>query len=246
MRAGRSRVGLATTAGTMLRRLAVSRVAPMLGILRGSEERRLRLFQSHNIATVLDVGANSGQYGSHLRSLGYRGAIISFEPLESAFQELQKTAERDLLWRTHNWGLGASPVEAKINVAENSWSSSLRSVNARHLAAAPGARIVGTESVNIRTLDDTFDSLGVDGPVLLKVDTQGWELEVLRGARRSLTKINTIQLEMSLAPLYDNEPTFSVLHAYLESNSYRLVGLEPGIADSDGELLQVDGIYCRL
>src|SRR5690242_8065586 len=86
--------------------------------------RRMRLLATHGIDVVLDVGANIGQYGEELRRLGYRGRIVSFEPMSAAFAELQARAQADGRWQVIHAGLGAQAGTARINLAGNSASSS--------------------------------------------------------------------------------------------------------------------------
>lgn len=82
--------------------------------------------------------------------------------------------------------------------------------------------------------------------VYLKIDTQGFESRVIKGAERSLLQISTIQLEMSLIPLYQDELLFSDLHSILSKKGYSMVSIEQGIVDKNsGQLLQVDAVYHR-
>ncbi len=209
--------------------------------------RRARLLSTYEIELVLDVGANTGQYGSQLRELGYQGRIISFEPLTEAYRRLCKTANSDASWSVMNIALGERDHSCDINVAGNLQSSSFCQILASHVEAAPGARTIGTEAVNIRTLDSLFNQLcaGQDH-IFLKVDTQGYEKEVLNGAALSLASIDTIQLEMSLVPLYRGEMLFSAMIEHLAEKGFQLVSLEPGFSNaSTGQLLQVDGVFHR-
>ena len=116
-----------------------------------------------------------------------------------------------------------------------------------HLDAAPESRFVGSEQIEIQTLDAMFRDLVRPGEhVFLKVDTQGYEGRVLRGAEQSLRAIETVQLEMPLAPLYDGELGFGELVRLMLDDGFEIVGLEPGFSDpSTGRLLQVDGIFHR-
>jgi FkbM family methyltransferase len=211
--------------------------------------RRGRLLQSLRIDVVLDVGANVGQYAQELRrDLGFAGQIHSFEPLAAAFQVLQDQAARDPSWSVFNFGLGDVSGSASINVAGDSESSSLLDMLPRHVEAAPRSRFVGTEVIEIKTLDAVFDELRSPGErVYLKIDTQGFENRVLLGAERCLAEVAAVQVEMSLTPLYVGEPNFVEMCKLLVDTGYTLVGLEPGFADfRTGQLLQADGIFRRL
>src|SRR5215471_3218540 len=77
---------------------------------------RMRLLKHFGINLVFDVGANIGQYGAEMRSLGYRGRIVSFEPLSREFEVLRKRAENDALWKVDNRALGDCEGTAEIHV----------------------------------------------------------------------------------------------------------------------------------
>lgn len=210
--------------------------------------RRGRLLASLKVDVVLDVGANEGQYGAQLRGdLGYRGRICSFEPTDAAYRVLAARAAGDPGWTTRNVGLGDVAGTATINVAANSESSSLLEMLPAHADAAPESRYVGTEEIEIQTLDALFPDIVRPGErAYLKIDTQGYEGRVLRGAERSLAAIDTVQLEMPLVPLYEGELGFADLVRLMLDSGYELVGLEPGFSDpATGRLLQADGIFHR-
>ena len=106
---------------------------------------------------------------------------------------------------------------------------------------------VGSESIEITTLDVVFDEIrGNAEAVYLKIDTQGFELPVLKGAEQSLQNIDTIQLELSLIPLYEGQAVYVDICQWLDARGYQLVSVEPGFGDStSGRLLQIDGIFRR-
>ena len=209
--------------------------------------RRRRLLETYNINVVLDVGANTGGYGTQLRSLGYRRKIISFEPIKVAFRHLQAAAASDGLWQVHNFALGDRDESTSINVARNIDSSSLLEMLPAHVQAAPQSEYVRRETIQLRTLDRLFHSLcAATDSIYLKIDTQGFEEPVLRGAAKSLQFIDTIQLEMSLVPLYQDQRLFHDMHKLLGSLGYVLVSIEPGFIDEQSaQVLQIDGVYHR-
>src|SRR5262249_22632668 len=131
------------------------------------------------VAVAVDVGANRGQYATELRQHGYRGEIVSFEPLAEAFAQLAAAPAGDVHWTCHRIALGASDAEGRINVASNLASSSLLEMGAAHRAGAPEVSVTGVETVRIARLDDVFAD---DRSCLLKLDVQGYEGRVLDGA----------------------------------------------------------------
>lgn len=218
-----------------------------LGIGRDPMMRRLqRMLAAASVETVLDVGANRGQYAALLRAAGFTGTIHSFEPLVDAYSSLAARAARDADWHVHHFALGSAPTRTDINVSANSYSSSLLPMTPSHLAAAPGSEVVGTEEVEVRTLDALVSELDLDAyRTLLKIDTQGYEAEVLAGAGSLLGKVAAIQLELSLVTLYEGQPLFDELRERMTELGLELVLLEPGIADAQGRMLQCDGVFLR-
>jgi FkbM family methyltransferase len=207
----------------------------------------MQLLRTYQITSVLDVGANTGIFGLEVRKLGYKGNMVSFEPLKSAFQELAGFAGKDGAWRAMNCALGSTDTTATINVSGNSCSSSLLDVLDAHTQSAPQSTYVGKEEISVRKLDSIINDIcQPNDNIFLKIDTQGYEGEVLKGAEKSLTRISTIQVEMSLVPLYKDGILFQDLFRMISEKGYVLVAVEPGFSDrKTGQMLQMDGIFHR-
>jgi hypothetical protein len=101
--------------------------------------------------------------------------------------------------------------------------------------------------VHLETLDELASQfLPPEGPLFLKIDTQGYEMEVLKGSTKLLPRITALQLELSLSPLYDGAPTFTEMVSFVESEGYEMFGIVPGFKDPRiGRLLQLDGFFVR-
>lgn len=205
----------------------------------------IQLMKTYGTGLVLDVGANEGQYAIDLRSNGYQGRIVSFEPLSSAYGKLARAASKDPLWQCVNSALGSAPGRNTINIAGNSTSSSLLDMLPAHKQAAPTSIYVSTEEIQVDTVDNVLPRLDAwNGSIWLKIDTQGYEAEVLKGALESLGRIECVQLEMSLVPLYGGSESFEIMLRWMLEHGFRLVGLQPEFTDmKTGELLQVNGIF---
>lgn len=212
-----------------------------------SNLRRQLLLETYGIQMVLDVGANAGQYARLLRRGGYARTIVSFEPQSNAFGELGAHAARDPGWQALNIALSDVDGSTEINIAGNSLSSSLLGMLPAHAESAPESNYVGRETVTTRRLDGLLATLAPPGTaVYLKIDTQGFELKVLEGAGQMLQQIDTLELELSLVPLYEGAPLFADMLAWLTARGYELVGLEPAFSDPrTGRLLQADGFFHR-
>lgn len=208
----------------------------------------IRMFELLRPRVLLDVGANVGQYALQARELGYEHLIVSFEALPDAHAKLKENARGDDKWVIAPCAaLGGSAGTASINVAGNSQSSSLLPMRAEHVNAAPDSRYVGTVQVDVRRLDEQCETL-VPGntPVFLKIDTQGYEREVLKGATRLLPRVAGLQLELSLVPLYDGCPMMMDMVTYVQQLGFELFNLSPTFKDPrTGRLLQADGFFVR-
>lgn len=199
-------------------------------------------------AVVLDVGANIGQFAHGLREAGYRGRIVSFEALPDVHAELSRVASRDPQWTVAPCAaLGSASGVAEMNVAGNVASSSLLSMLPAHASAAPESVYVRRDQVKIVRLDELAASiLPPTGDVYLKIDTQGYEREVLAGATGLLPRVTAMQLELSLVPLYEGAPLFMEMIQLAERLGFELFNVAPGFRDDRiGRLLQMDGFFVR-
>jgi len=218
----------------------IRRVAPL-----SPADRRARLLRTHEIDLVVDVGANAGQYASALRAAGYDGRIVSFEPLAEPCRALADAASRDARWHSWQLALGARSGIARVNVSEDTRNSSVLAVGERHLRAVPDSRPLGFESVRIDRLDVVWPDVarGARRPYL-KIDTQGYELEVLHGARAVLDAFVLVEAELSLLPTYDSGPLFEAVVEFLAEHGFAPIVFEGVLDDPEtGEMLQADAIF---
>jgi FkbM family methyltransferase len=198
--------------------------------------------------TVFDVGANIGQYGLSLRKCGFTGRIVSFEAIPSVHARLSARAAGDPDWTVAACcALGRAQGEARINLARNSVSSSLLPMHDAHLKAAPDSKFIASETVRMERLDDIARPLlPKDGRLFLKVDTQGYEEEVLAGADLVLKSVSAMQLELSVVPLYQGAPSLRRILELCDGLGFHLYGLIPGFyEEKSGRLLQMDGLFLR-
>lgn len=208
---------------------------------------RVKLLHHFDIDLVLDVGANTGQYGRELREHGYRGRLVSFEPLSEAYAVLASNAAKDDAWVAVHSALGERTGVSVANIAANSYSSSLLPMLPAHIDADPTSSYVSTENVSMVTLDSVFEEYWVPGcRPFLKIDTQGYEAPVLQGASSSLLRIVGVQLEMSIVPLYEGSMSFNESLREMVDAGFELARLEPGFEDpATGRSLQCDALFFR-
>lgn len=209
--------------------------------------RRARLLAWRRVDVVLDVGANEGQYASRLRGGGFGGRIVSFEPGTAAFERLAEKSRCDATWDSRHLALGERDGTVTLNVAADSEGSSLFPVEDREVRNSPGSAFVAAEQVRIARMDTIWPELSVGpGRVYLKLDTQGSELSILRGAERALLTAEFVETELSLVPLYRGGPLFDEVVDFLDGRGFGLISIEGIDEEQDtGHMLQVDAIFLR-
>jgi FkbM family methyltransferase len=206
------------------------------------------LLTNYGIDVVFDVGANIGQYAHDLRENGFKGEIVSFEPLSSAHAELLSHSSHDPAWEVApRVALGDLNGEVEINISGNSVSSSILEMGDRHIEAAPASVYVGVEKVRLARLDSIASQYCSEkASVFLKIDTQGYEESVLDGSTGLLPIIKAIQLEVSLVPLYEGQLLFVDMIKKIMAMNYELFSIIPGFKDPEtGQMLQVDCVFTR-
>jgi FkbM family methyltransferase len=215
---------------------------------RSEDATLMAVLGAHNVNLVFDVGASSGIFGRVLREAGYRGRIVSFEPLSSVREQLLENSRKDSLWEVApRAAIGSEDGEIEIHIAGNSHSSSVLEMLESHSDAAPESAYVGSEKTPLRRLDSMApDYLREDSRLFIKVDTQGYEDQVLKGAEHLLPKAVGLQLELSLVPLYKGQCLFAEMVARCKALGFNLWTMSPVFSDSrTGRLLQVDAIFFR-
>jgi FkbM family methyltransferase len=197
---------------------------------------------------ILDVGANVGQFALGMREVGYRGPIVSFEPLSTAHLKLSEAAARDGKWHVHSRvAIGEMDGVTQINIAENSVSSSLLPMTDAHRGAAAKSAYIAVESVPIRRLDSVAPEYMDKGrTVFLKIDAQGFEWQILDGASATLPFLRGILCELSLVPLYEGQRLWMDVIDRLEAAGFKLWSILKGFTDvRDGRTLQINAVFFR-
>jgi FkbM family methyltransferase len=219
----------------------------------GSLARHLRtLFQRLGTDCILDIGAHTGGYVRLLRrDVAFRGSIISFEPATASFLELSQAFEGDPKWRGHRYALGRVPGSAALHVFAGGGNlNSFLSPSSYGVAWAPQSLSSLTEElVEVRTLADVFDDVigHLTNPrVHLKIDAQGFDLEVIEGTVPVLDRISSMQTEVSLKPIYDGQPVLEDVVPRLRELGFEVTGVFPVARDRDGlRLIETDCVLVR-
>lgn len=212
-----------------------------------AEFKRMKTINDCKISLVIDVGANTGQYASMLRAEGYTGKMLSFEPLDEAFSELSRRAASDQFWNCEKLALGSVGGASSIHVAGNSFSSSFMQMSKRHQEAEPSSSYVGVQEVMVERLDALrYKLFQPDDIIYLKIDVQGFEMQVLRGTSEMMRQVQALEVELSLVPLYKDQPLFYDVVEHVYSLGFELVSLDEAFVDPrSGHVLQLDGTFLR-
>ncbi len=215
-----------------------------------ASDKLAQLLKIHEITLIIDVGANEGQYGDQLRRHGYAGRIISFEPGTDAHEVLTNRARPDPHWDVApRMALGSADGLARLQTSNRSDMNSLLTATEDAQAAFPKLKTAGDETVNVVRLDTVIDALVAPTEtdrIFLKIDTQGYESHVLRGAENVMKGIAGLQVELSFLPLYHGECDYIELLKEIHT-----MGFEPHLfvngffSRALARQLQFDGIFFR-
>ena len=187
------------------------------------------LFQMYGVNCVIDVGAHEGEYAKRLRAGGYDGRIVSFEPVPRAFEELAREAEDDPEWAVHQLALGREDGTTTINAVPGTLSS-IRPPT--ELGARRYRRLREPEriEVEVRRLDGILDDLlnGLDPPrPYLKLDTQGFDLDVFAGVGDRIREFAGMQSELPLMPIYEGVPRLPEALPIYEAAGFDVAAMYP-------------------
>lgn len=217
-----------------------------LDVVRASGQHTLRthmlkVMGDYGIEAVIDIGANEGGFGSLMRVLGFRGEIYSFEPVAEAFAKLARLAANDEKWHVHNFALGSSAGESLINVSKFSQYSSILSAN-EYGNSFENMAVRHQQSIQIKTLDACFAESLIPHSrrLFLKMDTQGFDLEVFKGALNSLAQVRCMLSELSLIPIYHGMPSYLESLALYQGHGFAVSGFYPVTRNANLALNEVD------
>lgn len=166
-----------------------------------SEFMRTSLLLNHfGITKVIDIGANTGQFAESIIDFGYKGEIVSFEPVLSAHNAITKRAHKYGKWTlAERCAIGNFNGKVEINVSNETQFSSIKDIKTDFVSKVETATVASKEEVNIFTIDSLKDKYySLDEVIFLKVDTQGFEKEVLGGATELLKHVKGVKLEVPL------------------------------------------------
>jgi len=201
---------------------------------------------SFDIKTVIDVGAHAGEFAQMIMGIIPKAQIISFEPQQAEFQQLQRSMGHRSRFKAFNFAVGDNNGTTSFHRSGYSQSSSLLPMANLHKQAFPESASETQETVEIRTLDDALKRYPLEPEILLKIDVQGYEDRVILGARSTLAKCKLIIIEVSFRELYEGQPLFDTVYKMLNTEGFAYMGnLYQLLNPLDGSPLQADALFVR-
>lgn len=188
-----------------------------------------RLLDGLSIEAVVDIGANTGQYGALLRDrVGFAGRLLSFEPVSGNFSALQARCQADARWSAHQIAIGAAAGDAEINVTRGGDLCSFLTPE----GTAPALEVVGRETVRVETFDHVAARLvDMDLPLsrcFVKVDAQGLDYEIIEGNAERIRECAALQVEAGMTTLYKGERSFADMLTLVQGLGFSLSRIFPG------------------
>lgn len=206
----------------------------------------LRFLAEFGICTVLDIGANEGQFASQIRKILPAAKIHSFEPLAGPFCKLLKSRREDRNFEAHPIAIGAETGEADFEMHESSTTSSMLQPTERFARIVPSTAKRTKVRVRVVTLDEWAARHDLATPMLVKMDVQGFEGHLIRGGSRTLARASVVISEVSFAGLYEGQPLFEDILDLIRPLGFRCRGMLFSLRDEHtGEILESDAIFVR-
>lgn len=196
------------------------------------------------IKSILDIGANEGQFAEMIHKIIPHAGITSFEPLPDCYERLLENGVCLGDFKAYNYALGDTDGKTKIYRSEFSPSSSLLPMGNLHKKAFPFTKNGSVEIIKVKKLDDL--NLKLESPILVKIDVQGFEDKVINGGIKTISMADVIIVELSFEKLYEGQPMFDQIYNRLKELGFSYHGNWYQNNDvRDGKALQADGIFIK-
>ncbi len=209
---------------------------------------QLHFLKEADIKTVLDIGANTGQFVREIREVLPEAQVYSFEPLKDCFDKLNDSNKNDQNFKAFNFALGDSNETVQMHRSSYSPSSSIRKMAQSHKDLYPHTSGESQEMILIKRLDDLkeIDPHSLEKNILVKMDTQGYEDKVIKGGLKFLKSAKFVIVETAFISLYEGQPLFANIYALLTSQGFSYKG---GLAwkfdAKNGGVLSEDSLFIK-
>ncbi len=201
--------------------------------------------KNHGFGTILDAGTNKGQFSLIAVCCQPSVRIIGFEPLSGPARKYRRLFDGCTNIELRQVALGSLPGEAEVHISQRDDSSSLLPITDTQTRTFAGTCEVGLEKVRVETLDRVIDVARLPRPVLLKIDVQGFELELLKGAESSLASIDHVYSELSFLPFYAGQPLAPEVVRWLSDRGFNMAGVYHIAYSASGLAVQADFHFRR-
>jgi FkbM family methyltransferase len=237
--------------GDALRRIGYQAIPTDLVSNLGLSRQLKKLFESQGVDTVWDVGANRGQYYRFLRNgVGFKGTILSFEPLSELNRRLSEKSKQDPDWHVFPFALGERNEQLAINVMQANDMSSFLLPDSNHTDRFRDSnKPIKTEMVDVKCLNEIYEEISTKYAArksYLKMDTQGFDLNVIRGGAEVISNYIALQTEASVLPLYEGMPDYRETISYLNNIGFELSGVYPVTVDEKLRLIEFDCVMVNV
>ena len=206
----------------------------------------VRTLVNYNIDLVLDIGANEGQFAKKIIQYGYNKEILSFEPIKSVHKQLLINSKKYQNWKIYkSCAFGKSTSTKKINISKNTVSSSFLKINKIHLDIEPNAEFVGKENVKLLSLNNFLNKKKFRSKkIFIKIDTQGYEKNIILGGNKVLNKVTGIMIETAISKVYKSEAIYLDMIKLMKKFGFKIWSIERGFTNKKtGQVLQMDIIF---
>ncbi len=207
---------------------------------------RLRWLKERNIKTVLDIGANEGQFALMIRELLPQATICSFEPIPTCYKQLLTNFTNDKAFKGFNFAIGEKDETIEMNINDFTPSSSLLEIEELHVENFKHTAHSKKQQIQVKSLDGLAGELNVAKPYMVKIDTQGYEDKVIKGGQKLLAAADVIFIELTYSPLYKEQTLFDDIYNDLVKLGFRYHGnFEELLSPINGAVLQSDGVFIK-
>lgn len=213
------------------------------GVLAGAEHRPVL---ARALNTVVDIGANRGQFALAARRWAPRASVIAFEPLPGPADIFRRVFLGDDAVRLHQCAIGPAAARQVMHVSAREDSSSLLPISVEQTRMFPGTQEKSTVEVRVATLDEFVMRDDLIAPAMLKLDVQGYELDALQGSEALLRGFEWVYCECSFVEFYTGQKLADDVVAWLAAKGFRLEGAFNPARDRAGRTVQADFLFRRM
>lgn len=208
---------------------------------------KMEYLKNFNIHTILDIGANVGQFAKEMRQILPEAKIYSFEPIKECFEKLNENMRKDKNFKSFNFALGDKNESLEMNKSSYTPSSSILKMADVHKKLFPHTKENKSEQIEVKKLDDVAKNLNLEEEVLIKVDVQGFEDKVIAGGTETFKRAGVVLIENSFVELYEGQPLFDYIYEKLKFLGFVYQGsLHEKLDGKTGQILFEDSLFIKL